>query len=137
MLDSFIQIDGVLYKRVKAKPDHRGYSLVGVAGKTKLYHRIVFALAKGYMPKVVDHIDGDPSNNHPDNLREATYTHNTALRANGFKGVQKSRDMWRASITIHGVRQYLGTYTTAEEAALAYDYAAAQEYGDNARSNFT
>ena len=141
MLDSFIQVDGVLYKRVQAKPDHRGYSRVGVGGKTRLYHRLVFALAYGYMPKVVDHIDGDPTNNHPSNLREATYNlnaHNTAPRKHAYKGVTEGRNgKWRATITIRGKRQALGTFKSIEEAAKAYDTAAAQEYGEHARFNFT
>ena len=41
----------------------------------------------------------------------------------GFKGVTKSRKKFQARIMIHGQSENLGTFTTARDAAMAYDMA--------------
>lgn len=55
---------------------------VGLKGKVYLAHRIIFALNTGRIDDklLVDHIDGDRSNNHIDNLREVTYAVNMRNR---------------------------------------------------------
>jgi hypothetical protein len=58
----------------------------------------------------------------------------------GYRGIQwyKAKHRFRAQI-YQGQdrhRQYLGYFETAEQAALAYDIAARQEYGEHAALNF-
>ena len=55
---------------------------VGIKGKVYLVHRIVFALNTGKIDEnlLIDHIDGNPSNNCIDNLREVTYAVNMRNR---------------------------------------------------------
>lgn len=55
---------------------------VGLKGKVYLAHRIVFALNTGRINDnlLVDHVDGDRSNNRIDNLREVTYAVNMRNR---------------------------------------------------------
>lgn len=48
----------------------------------------------------------------------------------------KSERCWRARITVSRKTQHLGTFSTAEEAALAYDAAAINTWGEYARLNF-
>ncbi len=64
--------------RGKAKKDcevgwksYPGYWRVGINGKMYLIHRVIYEMLHGKIPegKQVDHIDGDPSNNSPSNLR--------------------------------------------------------------------
>jgi hypothetical protein len=43
---------------------------------------------------------------------------------------------WQAAIQYGGKRRYLGTYSTQESAARAYDREALSLYGDAARLNF-
>lgn len=70
-------------------------------------HRLVFLMFHGYMPKEVDHIDGNPSNNNIENLRPATRSEqlcNTGLRKtskSGVKGVSwdSSRNKWTVVVT--------------------------------------
>ena len=66
--------------RLKGCRGQRGYICIGLRlhGKTlkvKL-HQIVFLLHYGHMPRQVDHINGDPTDNHFVNLREVTTSDN-------------------------------------------------------------
>lgn len=92
-------------------------------------HRIAFYIYHGWLPDVVDHIDGDISNNKISNLRAANEKTNTWNRApnkgtlTGYKGVSavKQRDGigicgYKASIGHNGGREYLGFFSTAEQA---------------------
>lgn len=72
---------GTIYKEY-----HRGimkYHCFRANGKDWCKHRVVWTLTHGPIPEgyVVDHIDGDVSNNHIDNLRLATQRQNMCNRA--------------------------------------------------------
>jgi len=119
--------------------------------KTKgiIMHRAILGIVD---PKIhVDHIDGNSLNNTRANLRKATPTQNGANRrtskanTSGYRGVcfrKKSgtdrygnklpfpKKEWVAQININGKRVGLGYFTTAEEAARAFDKAAKMIYGD-------
>ena len=93
--------------------------------------------------ELVDHIDGNPLNNRRSNLRLATHQQNT-WNARGkrrkwskYKGVSFSldRQKWSASITIDNRSHMIGRFNDESEAALSYDAAAIQVYGDFARPN--
>jgi hypothetical protein len=80
-------------------------------------------------------------NNRLANLRVATRTQNLgnliAKNASGFKGVYAvagKKKRWKALIGFP--RRHLGTFSTPEEAALAYDKAAVKFFGDFARTNY-
>ena len=92
----------------------------------------------GFPDLQVDHRNGDTLDNRRANLRLATQsqsTANTRIRKDnttGFKGVTFERGLYVA--TCQGIR--IGKYTTAIEAAAAYDRAALATFGDFARCNF-
>lgn len=63
-------------------PDERGYYRGELSGMRLSAHRVVFFLSRGYWPEdMIDHIDGNKSNNRPDNLRDVTAGINQANRA--------------------------------------------------------
>lgn len=89
-----------------------------------------------------DHQDRNGLHNWRGNLRVCTRTQNRAnsIKTRGtsrFKGVVWDKGAWQAKITIHGVITYLGRFGNDEiAAALAYDVAALEHFGEFARLNF-
>lgn len=101
-------------------------------------HRVILNAPEGME---VDHINGDGLDNRRRNLRLASRSENarnrgaTAANTSGFKGVDyfKPTEKYRAYITVHGKRSYLGYFDTAEEAHAAYAEAARALHGEFAR----
>lgn len=102
-----------------------GYVYVTFQNRIYLLHRLIFLYHHGYLPKILDHIDGNPLNNKIENLRPATYAQNLAnmktpkSNKSGVKGVcfDKERNKWVAEIKCEGVKYKLGRFDTLEEAA--------------------
>lgn len=102
-----------------------------------------WALAHGYADDLtIDRIKGQLGYS-PDNCRFATRKQQAQNRrrrvtsGSPYKSVhQRSSGRWRASIFANGKRVNLGHFATAEAAALAYDKAAKQYFGDHASLNF-
>lgn len=96
-------------------------------------HRVAWAIMMGEWPKnEIDHINGNPSDNRWENLREATRKQNMKnlsrpiTNKSGYKGVSWHAigKKWQAHIKADGVNHYLGLFKTAEEAHKAYCEAA-------------
>ena len=103
-------------------------------------HRRVMNAPAGML---VDHINGNGLDNRRGNLRLATPSQNVCNRvttsASGYRGVEAIPDRskpWRACLYKGKKRTEVGTFDTAEEAARAYDAAAAARYGAFAKLNF-
>ena len=117
----------------KGSLDGKGYRQIKILGSRILEHHMVWYLHTGTWPnQPLDHIDGDKTNNPPDNLRLTTHQEN-------MKSYQKRRDSsskwrgvswykenckWRSCIQVDGKKRFLGYFTCQKEAALAYNYAA-------------
>ena len=133
----FVYLDGDLYwknfpdnsKRpfVKAGTNHSsGYRVIKIYGKRYRAHRIIFMMHYGYMPKYIDHIDGDRLNNKIENLRECNHNenmHNRKISSNntsGIKGIiwHKKRKKWWPQIMVNCKRIKLGMYDDLELAEL-------------------
>lgn len=94
--------------------------------------------------RFIDHIDGDPLNNRRSNLRPATKSQNGANarknpgKTSRYKGVfwGRERSGWQAKITVERQQVCLGRFANEEDAALAYDLAAREAFGEFALTNF-
>lgn len=120
------------HKSVKNKragtPNHLGYIIVLFKGKPYKAHRLAWLLTYGSWPnQMIDHIDGNTSNNALSNLRDVDNKTNQCNRhkarvdsKSGLMGASPFRNKWRAQIKRNGVIKYLGLYDSAHEAHLAY-----------------
>lgn len=129
------RLEGAKLKRYRtANIDNKGY----------LTHRLIFLFEKGFLPRFVDHEDGDPSNNRIRNLREATQqqnNQNTKSRKNStsiYLGVSwfKRDGRWKSQIQVNGKMKHIGCFDDEVEAAKARDLASIEYFGEFAKLNF-
>lgn len=122
---------------------NRGYKVGRVFDLIHQGHRIAWAVHFGEWPAgLIDHIDGNRSDNRICNLREATQSENGmnrgATRANssGLKGAAWSEKYgkWESRIKAAGKAKFLGYFDTAEEAHGAYVKAVSTHHGEFART---
>jgi len=102
-----------------------GYRVLSYSGRQWKAHRIIYAYHTGEWPSLVDHINGDRSDNRIENLRALSFADNSANTNKNsgsvpYRGVSKRGDRYRAFIQVRGKREFLGYFNTAEEASLAY-----------------
>jgi len=127
-----------------ASPTNKGRSFyacrVATAGgrkKTVRMHRVISGITD---EACVDHINRNTLDNRRVNLRAATVTqnnHNRGVRGDvPFKGVRRNGKKFRAQIMANGKLFRLGTFVSAESAALAYDEQAKNFFGEFAYLNF-
>jgi len=116
-----------------------GYVLMCISGKRYLAHRIAYKMVYGCDPQgILDHIDGDITNNRIANLRVANSVENQGNsrrpkhNTSGIKGVHwhKGDKRWTAQIKKGRSKIWLGGFSTKEEAAAAYEAAAKEHFGD-------
>lgn len=118
-----------------------GYPKGGPVKSGEYFARLIMMPRFGF---VVDHINGDTSDNRRENLRVCTVQENrmnqrkTTGKTSRFKGVSKmvERKMFVAQIK-HGRKViYLGSFESEFDAAIAYDTMARKLFGDYAKLNF-
>ena len=109
-------------------PDRLGYWKVAINGKWIMAHRLAWRMVHGEWPLYeIDHINGDPSDNRIENLRNATAPENNQnLRMpqknnkTGVLGVSLDKGMYKAQICINGKNKNIGRFDTIEKATKAY-----------------
>jgi hypothetical protein len=108
--------------------------------KSESMHRMVM---KANKTQTVDHKNGNKLDNQKSNLRFCNTQQNSCNRKisrtskSKYLGVayHKRDNKWQAQIRTKGERIYLGSFPTAEEAAIAYNEAAIKYHGEFARIN--
>ena len=132
---------------LKPRKNKQGYFSVGLSknGKSKT-HRINRLIGLAFLENpdnkvIVDHIDGDPTNNNIKNLRWATGEQNAwnTKSSNPYgKGVYKTscpelyngEPYFYSTICHKGKKYRLGIFKTAEEASIVYEAKAKELFGE-------
>ncbi|ESZ60498.1 HNH endonuclease [Mesorhizobium sp. C120A] len=117
-------------------PDFDGYGTIRIDRRLHKAHRLAWLYMTGEFPAgQIDHANCDKLDNRISNLRPASNNQNMFNRP-GFskigrlKGVNRKRSgRWGAEVVADGVRHYLGTYDTEEEAHATYTAAARELHG--------
>jgi hypothetical protein len=115
--------------RLVGTPSGHGYLKVKVKCRSYYVHQIVYLLHHGFIPKLIDHIDTDTSNNCIENLRETTKSQNACNskirvdNTSGVKGVTWSNaaQKWMARIYVNKQNIYCGLFNTIDEARVFMD----------------
>ena len=143
--------NGVLYwknpwfKTRKDKPAgtrlNTGYRSICINYNKYLEHRLIYLYHHGVLPKYIDHVDGDPSNNLIENLRECSNMQNhfnekkPKNNTSGIKGVSfhKATQKWRANVFLDYKQHYLGLFNDIQEAEKACKEFRNKHHGEFAR----
>jgi hypothetical protein len=137
--DYFDYLDGELYWKVakghicvgqKAGSKRvDGYKSIKIDKKGYLAHRLIFLWHHGYLPKELDHINGNPSDNRIENLRPATRAQNmynigiasNATSKNKCVVWHKATKKWEVRLSDNGIRRYFGVYKDIDYAIFIAD----------------
>jgi hypothetical protein len=114
-------------------PDKKLYKAQRIAWK--LYHKTEPAV-------IIDHINGNTSDNRITNLRESSHQENSrnmkGVSETGYKGVtySKTKKSYVVNYCVADTTYVKGGFNTAEDAAREYDKIVKDLYGDFAFLNF-
>ena len=105
----------------------KGYLQVKIKGKSYFLHSLIFLIEYGFIPKEINHIDKNRSNNIISNLECVTRLQNMQnkskykINTTGYTGVQyrKKQNDYIARIKVYKQEIFLGVFNTFEEAKNA------------------
>ena len=142
--------DGRLYWKKVAHPNKQylvgqeagsihqtGYRHVSWLGKVCKVHRLIFLVVNGYLPKEIDHINGNRQDNRVENLREVTRSQNQCNRGaissntSGYPCVSwhKATNAWLVRVMKDGKTYLVGYFKDLELAGLVAAEARAKYHG--------
>jgi hypothetical protein len=146
--------DGVLYWKDRPKHSRKpkgdmeagtvsghGYKKLVYQQKKYYAHQVIFLMQHGYIPQLVDHIDGNTHNNRIENLRASSKSLNACnskIRSDntsGNKGVvwSKSCKKWLARVQFQKRSIHIGAFDDIELACLVADEARNLYHGKHAK----
>ena len=103
------------------------------------FHRIILNLENELL--FVDHINHNTLDNRKNNLRicskqQNAFNQKKKSKINKYKGIKKeSKTTYSARIKYNYIEYYLGSYSSQTEAAIAYNLAALEFFGEFAYLN--
>lgn len=119
-----------------------GYRVLMLKGRLYREHRLIHLVVCGWVPELIDHIDGNKLNNCISNLRGASQSQNMMNMAkhkgasSQYRGVSRSKGkFWVATIHVNGANLALYHGDNEMDAAKAYNEAAKKHFGEFANLN--
>lgn len=146
--------DGVLYWKERPKNSRKpkgdmeagtksghGYKKLTVNQKRFYVHQVVFLMQHGYIPEVVDHIDGNTNNNKIENLRASNKSLNACNSKQNSKNTSGHRNVvwsvacqkWQVKVQLQKRGLHLGVFEDFDLACLVADEARRLYHGTYAR----
>ncbi|UQJ95118.1 putative homing endonuclease [Klebsiella phage CPRSA] len=113
-----------------------GYTAIRLDGCYYKRHRVVFYVANGYLPLIIDHKHGVECGDGIGNLQEATQSQNSMKKImsrnkSGFRGVSfDSHSKNGERLLIEGKTKNLGNYESPEKASEVYETKAKELFGN-------
>lgn len=116
----------------------RGYVTLGVDGKTRYMHRVVYCLLHGDDFDEIDHRDRDKSNNLDGNLRDSSREENgknLPIKSNNTSGCpgvnwNKKDKSWHVRIRANGKRMFIGCFKDFDKAVARRNEALEELHGE-------
>ena len=135
------KVKGKIAGSISTSKSGTQYNYMKVDGVNIKAHQLVYFLYHGFIPKEVDHIDGNGLNNNIKNLRASNRSDNTKNHSvrldnkTGITGVwrDEERNRWQAYIRLDGKQIHLGRFKDIESAIAARKEAEAKYFGEWAR----
>jgi hypothetical protein len=142
--DRFYYEEGSLYFRSSklrvGAVSKEGYLRFSMAGRIFGIHQLVWIYHYDYLPKMLDHINGDKLDNRIENLRECTAMENAwntpPKNSRGFpKGVCAGKHGgFQVKISCEGICKSYGTYQTLKEAKNVSEQVYKELHGEFCRN---
>jgi hypothetical protein len=103
---------------------NHGYKVLGINGKNYLNHRLIFMMHHGFIPKIIDHVNGNKQDNRIENLRQATRPQNAynakahSDNLTGYKNINflPKTNKFHVQLQINGKKKHFGDYFDIEVA---------------------
>ena len=100
----------------------KGYRIIRIDGRLYKEHRIIWVMHNGSIPDGldIDHIDRNTSNNKLENLRLVTRSINHLNKNSKGVTYDKTRNKWKAQLTLNGKQVLNKRFDSYEEALSTY-----------------
>lgn len=148
--EAFKYIDGKLFWKINTNKSKDligqeagckssgSYGLVNLDKVSYCIHKVVFCMHHGFIPVVIDHVNGNSKDHRIENLRAADHTTNNCNKAfqknntSGVKGLtwSKQAKKWQARITFKKKHHHLGYFECKDDAAEFLTLARETLHGD-------
>ena len=117
------------------------YKYVAFNKIRKPIHSIIYCMFFGKFPKIIDHIDGNQTNNKIENLREVTHSQNMLNQKlyknskTGYKNItfQKQNKKFVVRIVVNEKRKSFGSYNDIDYAKFVAEAMRHKYHGEYAR----
>lgn len=142
--EDFIYQDGKLYRNTSRVIKKTGYVDISYKNKPFKAHRLIYFYHHGHLPELVDHIDGNRSNNRIENLREASRCQNQHNRSNTTRNTSGKKNVfyikksktWRVVVQSNNIKYRIGCFKDIELADLVAIMAREKYHGNFANHSY-